>query len=337
MFSKNFSYSNSSLPVGCLDSYPYGFNGKEKDDEVEGAGNSYDFGARINDPRLGRWLSVDPLAHKFTWQSPYVSMDNNPIANTDLTGMGTTDFVKDKAGNIRWDKDANSQETTKEGETYLGKNLTFNFNSYIDAKLWDGPPTLPGMRDAPGDKLTTTIKLNATENENGELTGLSATKQVILGRTPMGKPRDYYPGKGGSNNYFAFAGVANGDGTLGGFALNYEHHASVSPSEELGLNFLGYNIVDVAQKLNITYGGGMLKVTASTGTFPSATLDIKNTDDRFSIGYRIMHYPQPSFGGTHSAPNIIGSFGQPIGKDFGYYPSTLYKRYNAGEATPLVK
>jgi len=37
-------------------SYKYGFNGKEKDDEVKGNGNSYDFGARIYDPRIGRWL-----------------------------------------------------------------------------------------------------------------------------------------------------------------------------------------------------------------------------------------------------------------------------------------
>ncbi len=30
--------------------YRYGFNGMEKDDELKGNGNSYDFGARIYDP-----------------------------------------------------------------------------------------------------------------------------------------------------------------------------------------------------------------------------------------------------------------------------------------------
>ncbi|MDX2172812.1 MAG: hypothetical protein SFY56_06810, partial [Bacteroidota bacterium] len=34
-------------------SYRYGFNGKEKDNEMKGDGNSYDFDARIYDPRLG--------------------------------------------------------------------------------------------------------------------------------------------------------------------------------------------------------------------------------------------------------------------------------------------
>jgi RHS repeat-associated protein len=45
--------------------YRFTFNGMEKDDEVKGVGNSLDFGARIYDSRLGRWLSVDPLSYKF--------------------------------------------------------------------------------------------------------------------------------------------------------------------------------------------------------------------------------------------------------------------------------
>lgn len=36
----------------------YGFNRRERDDEVKGAANSLDFGARIYDPRVGRWLSL---------------------------------------------------------------------------------------------------------------------------------------------------------------------------------------------------------------------------------------------------------------------------------------
>ncbi|MDQ3100743.1 MAG: hypothetical protein M3R08_05105, partial [Bacteroidota bacterium] len=39
--------------------YRFAFNGMEKDDEMHNAiGTSYDFGARIYDPRLGRWLSI---------------------------------------------------------------------------------------------------------------------------------------------------------------------------------------------------------------------------------------------------------------------------------------
>ena len=66
--------------------YRYGFNGKEKDDELKGNGNSYDFGARMLDPRVGRWLSIDPLAEKFPDVSPYNAMGNNPINYVDPDG-----------------------------------------------------------------------------------------------------------------------------------------------------------------------------------------------------------------------------------------------------------
>jgi RHS repeat-associated protein len=69
--------------------YRYGYQGSEKDDEVKGSGNSYTTEFRMLDPRLGRWLSIDPLAGMFPWQSPYVSMDNNPIWMNDVSGLST--------------------------------------------------------------------------------------------------------------------------------------------------------------------------------------------------------------------------------------------------------
>jgi RHS repeat-associated protein len=64
--------------------YRYGFNGMEKDDEVKGSGNSYTTYFRKYDPRLGRWLSPDPVHH--TFESPYVAMHNNPISYNDPNG-----------------------------------------------------------------------------------------------------------------------------------------------------------------------------------------------------------------------------------------------------------
>lgn len=68
--------------------YRFGFNGMEKDDEKSGVGNSYDFGARLYDPRLGRFLAVDPLAKVYTWQSPFSYVRNNPIFFIDFEGEG---------------------------------------------------------------------------------------------------------------------------------------------------------------------------------------------------------------------------------------------------------
>lgn len=66
--------------------YRYGFNGMEKDDEVKGNGNSYDFGARIYDPRIARWLSLDPLAAQYPFASPYNFVLNTPIQAIDPDG-----------------------------------------------------------------------------------------------------------------------------------------------------------------------------------------------------------------------------------------------------------
>ncbi|MEP7219494.1 MAG: thrombospondin type 3 repeat-containing protein, partial [Bacteroidota bacterium] len=46
------------------DTARYGYNGKEKDDEVAGDGNQYDYGGRIYNPRIGKWMSIDPHAYK---------------------------------------------------------------------------------------------------------------------------------------------------------------------------------------------------------------------------------------------------------------------------------
>jgi len=67
-------------------SYRFGFNGMEKDNEVKGTGNSLDFGARIYDPRLGRFLSLDPCARKFPGESNYIFAGNSPIVFIDVDG-----------------------------------------------------------------------------------------------------------------------------------------------------------------------------------------------------------------------------------------------------------
>lgn len=68
------------------DGYRYGFNGQEKDDEAKGTGNSYDFGARIYDPRLGKFFSTDPLIKSFAFNSSYLFAGNSPIQAIDYNG-----------------------------------------------------------------------------------------------------------------------------------------------------------------------------------------------------------------------------------------------------------
>ncbi|MEN9441042.1 MAG: hypothetical protein RLZ33_1119, partial [Bacteroidota bacterium] len=66
--------------------YRFGYNGMEKDDEVSGGGNSYDYGARQYNNRLGRWMSQDPLKAMYPSMSPYCYAGNSPIACYDPNG-----------------------------------------------------------------------------------------------------------------------------------------------------------------------------------------------------------------------------------------------------------
>jgi RHS repeat-associated protein len=69
-----------------VSSYRYGFNGMERDDEVKGSGNSYDFGARIYDSRLGRWMSRDAYEVRHPQLTTYGFAANNPILLIDVGG-----------------------------------------------------------------------------------------------------------------------------------------------------------------------------------------------------------------------------------------------------------
>jgi RHS repeat-associated protein len=76
----------------AVSGYRYGFNGKEKDNEVKGMGNQQDYGMRINDTRLGRFLSVDPITEKYPQLSPYQFASNTPIKAIDLDGLERLDM-----------------------------------------------------------------------------------------------------------------------------------------------------------------------------------------------------------------------------------------------------
>lgn len=82
----------------AVSGYRYGFNGKENDNEVKGEGNQYDYGFRVYDSRVGRFLSTDPLEKSYSGLTPYQFASNNPIEGVDVDGR---EYVSSKEVRIK--------------------------------------------------------------------------------------------------------------------------------------------------------------------------------------------------------------------------------------------
>ncbi|RFZ92853.1 hypothetical protein D0C36_15795 [Mucilaginibacter conchicola] len=87
--------------------YRYGFNGKENDNEVkldasgnEIAGAQQDYGMRIYDPRVGKFLSLDPISAQYPELTPYQFASDSPIENVDLDGLESLKYGKNVSPNM---------------------------------------------------------------------------------------------------------------------------------------------------------------------------------------------------------------------------------------------
>jgi RHS repeat-associated protein len=68
--------------------YRYWFQSQEKDDEISGsAGTHYSYTYRMYDARIAKFLSVDPLAPSYPWNSPYAFAENRVVDGIDLEGL----------------------------------------------------------------------------------------------------------------------------------------------------------------------------------------------------------------------------------------------------------
>jgi RHS repeat-associated protein len=93
----------SSKALNTSPENKYKYNGKELQSKEfsDGAGlELYDFGLRQHDPQIGRWTTIDPLAQKRFWATPYNYVQNNPLNRFDPNGL--TDYtLNKKTGEIK--------------------------------------------------------------------------------------------------------------------------------------------------------------------------------------------------------------------------------------------
>ena len=115
----------------CSVAYKFGYQGSEKDDEIAGVtGAHYTTFFRELDTRIGRWWAVDPDGDQTPWQSPYCSMDNNPIWLNDPLGDSTNldDYKLNKiSGEITKIRETKDETDKLYAQDENGKLDTKNF------------------------------------------------------------------------------------------------------------------------------------------------------------------------------------------------------------------
>jgi len=163
--SKKDVTSNKSV-LNLRSAYLYGFNGMEKDTEVKGGNSShYTTPFRQYDPRIGRWMSLDPLMAKFPHMSPYVAFDNNPIYFSDPWGLepgNKDDECNESCSDDNYDSDGNwvGTDDVEVNGTLLGEveaNVIIDDNSEED---------FPGDYGSQGSRTSIPIGTYAAHNSN---------------------------------------------------------------------------------------------------------------------------------------------------------------------------
>ncbi len=156
--------------------YRFGFNGQEKDPEgMGGGGSTYDYGFRIYNAQIAKFLSVDPLTSSYPWYSPYQYAGNRPIDCIDLDGLervnvslfeagkvGLPEIKKSEwyvvGGNVMWNSFASAASNNTPNNPGAYQNVEDRHNYYLWAHTeaskkgsnWFGAAAIVTQRNAVG-------------------------------------------------------------------------------------------------------------------------------------------------------------------------------------------
>jgi RHS repeat-associated protein len=170
--------------------YRYGFNGKEKDPTEFGSLTHYDYGFRIYNPAIGKFLSVDPLKKDYPELTPYQFASNTPIQAIDLDGLEAFFVHGTAANNSRWLQLVNNETVVRDNAKQLMRMTTnqtadFGFEWTNEKGFENGFFNSKDDRSKAANALAQYAFLNKKAGENITLIGHSHGGNVSIQAAPI--------------------------------------------------------------------------------------------------------------------------------------------------------
>ncbi|MCB9224219.1 MAG: RHS repeat-associated core domain-containing protein [Crocinitomicaceae bacterium] len=268
----NHHHSEAFIYKGCQTlnrskcDYRYSFNGKEKDDEISGNDNSYDFGARFYNPRVARFLSTDPKEEIYPWQSSYVFAANNPICLIDLNGEGPED---PKASDDKFKKNILVVKTQDEYDMYTSNKKNKNWKVIFATSIEDAQVQIKDYLDEHNEEQADNIVLRS-HGGMGWMSGENPGDDAIwAGQLNIGVPESIAVEDPAGPNLNNDRGLAS---SLKARDIeNYKRYSGMSSGKMTVINSL--NLIGTYAKNSVIFtgcmgAGGDVNVVKSISTLP---------------------------------------------------------------------
>jgi RHS repeat-associated protein len=179
--------------------YRYGFNGKENDREW-GKNTIQDYGFRLYNPALGKFLSVDPLTKEYPSWTPYAFAMNRVIDGVDLDGLeflsSEDALIEFKGGELKiklentssgyqrnyHQRNANSMNWSRDqyGERNIGISLTIADVDFTKIAIQEKKL---GLGEVPDESMPKILKGHANGVKNTTANG-GTPKSGIISSSP---------------------------------------------------------------------------------------------------------------------------------------------------------
>ena len=202
------------------------FQGQEHIDDLDLGWDSFKW--RNHQPDIGRFFSIDPLAVKYVYNSPYSFSENHVVAHVEFEGLEKVSIQQSLNNNYRFYNAYNIQRKTSGGKAFARRVARqskvnvfyFAFNSYEEGatikiktieefrKLKENDETFRGLNEkevemAMGDKELILVGVDTDlleENDNGSDAAMALNHEEIAhGKDILnGNKRDVY----GDHEYY---------------------------------------------------------------------------------------------------------------------------------------